>query len=124
IKLDEDYFSRNEEGLEKLEEFLNLELKFTLFEDSFWDRAESLEKDLYEKIRETYKQVGFRPIDLPNIRENWLKIKEYNDEKKKKIKERIKNYVSPYEAKRLKDEQDKKRYAKNREELIKKLKEK
>lgn len=121
IKIDEDYFSKDRNGLQKLEEFLNSELKFTHFADSFWDRAESLDSELYEKIKEIYKQTGFRPIDLPNIKENWLKIKEHSERKEKERDERIKNYVSPYEAKRRRDEQDKKRYAKNKEELIKDL---
>lgn len=121
IKIDEDYFSKDRNGLQKLEEFLNSELKFTHFDDSFWDRAESLESELYEKIKEIYKQTGFRPIDLPNIKENWFKIKEHSERKEKERDERVKNYVGPYEAKKRRDEQDKKRYAKNKEELIKEL---
>lgn len=123
IKIEKDDISENKDGLQKLEKFLNCKLKFTYFDD-FWERAESLDEELYKKIKEIYSQTEFQPIDLPGIRENWVRIKEYNDKKRKETEEQLKNYISPAEAERLRKlekKAEKERYAKNKEELIQKI---
>lgn len=120
IEINENDFTEGKDGLERLEELLNHEFQFTHFDD-FLERAEGLGEQVYEKIKDTYSQIKFKPIDLPGIGENWLKIKEYNDKKEKAIKEKLKNSISPYEGKRLRDERDKIRHAKNKEELIQRI---
>ncbi len=130
VEIDDKFFS-DKGGIKKLEEILNMDFEISHFDD-FWERAQSLEGGLFEKIKELRSQIKFKPIDLPQIKDSWLKIKEHKDKKNKRSEELTEKYVrlrkELSESKKMREEQEKERIerecAENKRRLIQEILEK
>ncbi len=130
VEIDERLFS-DKGGLKKLEETLNMDFKISHFDD-FWERAEGLEEPLFKKIKEACNQIKFKPIDLPQVKDSWLKIKEHKDRENKRneemIEERARRRKELSESKEAREKQEKERIerecAENKRRLIQEILEK